>query len=120
MAKRRRTVPHLWNRFIAAVLFVLGTALSTAAPVEAKETRVSKAEATQLEAAGRIGQLSADLGIKLDGAGDDRDNSQPAFPASFFVLADRPAARASAMHDRPAGQPKPSARDGDSRAPPSA
>ena len=34
MPKRRRTVQHLWNRFMAAVLFVLGAALSTAAPTE--------------------------------------------------------------------------------------
>lgn len=123
MAKRRRTVPHLWNRFMAAVLFVLGAALSPTAPVETKETRVAKAEATQLEAAGAIelgGQLSADLAAKLDGTGNGGNEDQPALAPAVFALSDRAVPRASVTPGRRAAPADRPARDGDSRAPPSA
>lgn len=121
MAKRRRTVQHLWNRFMAAVLFVLGAALNTAAPAETQETRVSRAEATQLEAAAHIGrQLSAALAAKLDGAGNDGSDEPPVLAPPVFTFADRVGRRASAISGQPARLAKRPARDGDSRAPPSA
>lgn len=121
MAKRRRTVQHLWNRFMAAVLFVLGTALSTAAPTESQETRVSRAEATQHEAAAHFGrQLSTALTVRLDGAGNDGVDDQPAFTPSIFTFTEKAAGQASATPGQPARRLNRAARDGDSRAPPSA
>jgi hypothetical protein len=118
---QRPTVQHLWNRFMAAVLFVLGTALSTAAPTESQETRVSRAEATQLEAAAYVvRQLSTALAIRLDGDGNDGADGQPAYAPSAFSLADRAGRRASPISSQPAWAPHRPARDGDSRAPPSA
>ena len=121
MAKRRRTVQHLWNRFMAAVLFVLGTALSTAAPTESQETRVSRAQATQHEAAAHFGrQLSTVLAVRLDGPGNDGVDDQPAFAPSVFTFAERAAGQASAIPSQPPRHANRPARDGDSRAPPSA
>lgn len=121
MAKRRRTVQHVWNRFMAAVLFVLGAALSTAAPTESRETRVSKAEATQLEAAAQLGrQLSATLAVKFDRAGNGGSDDQPAFAPSAFTFAAHATGPTSAISGQPARRINRPARDGDSRAPPSA
>ena len=121
MAKRRRTVQHLWNRFMAAVLFVLGAALSTAAPTESQETRVSKAGAAQLEAAAHLGrQLSSTLAVRFEGDGDDGPDDQPALAAPLFTLADRAAGQHWAISSQPAPRTHRPPRDGDSRAPPSA
>lgn len=121
MAKRRRTVQHVWNRFMAAVLFVLGAALSTAAPTESRETRISKVEATQLEAAAQLGrQLSSTLAIKLHGASNGGSDDQSAFAPSIFTFADRATGQTSAISGQPARRINRPARDGDSRAPPSA
>jgi hypothetical protein len=120
MAKRRRAVQQLWNRFMAAVLFVLGAALNTAAPPETQETRVSRAEATQLEAAHTGRQLSAALGAKLDGAGNDGGDEQPALAPPVFTFAVRQAVGSPAISRHPARLTKRLVRDGQSRAPPSA
>jgi hypothetical protein len=121
MAKRRRTVQHLWNRFMAAVLFVLGAALSTVAPGETQETRVSKAGAAQLEAAAHIGrQPASTLSVRRDGAGNDGPDDQPALATPLFTLADRAAGQPSAISTQPARRANRPPRDGDSRAPPSA
>jgi hypothetical protein len=121
MATRRRTVQHLWNRFMAAVLFALGAALSTAAPTETRETSVSRAEATQLDTTAYVGrQLSAALATKLDGSGDGDRDDQPAFAPAVFTFADREAGTAWLIASQPSPAAKRLARDGESRAPPSA
>jgi hypothetical protein len=121
MAKRRPTVQHLWNRFMAAVLLVLGAALSTAAQTESQETRVSKAGAAQLEAAAHIGrQLSSTLAVRLDGDGNDGPDDQPTLATPPFTLADRATGQPSAISSQPARRANRPPRDGDSRAPPSA
>ena len=121
MAKRRRTVQHLWNRFMAAVLFVLGAALSTAAPTETRETRVSRAEAIQLDSAAYVGrQLSAALATKIDGSCDDDRDHQLAFAPAVLTFADRDPGAAWLIASQPPPPAKRLARDGESRAPPSA
>jgi hypothetical protein len=120
MAKRRRAVQQLWNRFMAAVLFVLGAALNTAAPSETQETQVSRAEATQLKAALIGRQLSPLLGAKPDSAGHDGIGEQPASVPPVFTFAERVGRRVLAISSQPARRDNRPSRDGDSRAPPSA
>ena len=120
MAKRRRTFQHQWNRFMAAVLFVLGAALSPTAPSETRETRVSKAEAAQLDAAGRIGSQLSALAVKRDGGGNDGDHDQFLPAPSVFAWTDGSPLRDVPTPGQPASRPDRPARDGDSRAPPSA
>jgi hypothetical protein len=121
MAKRRRTAQHLWNRFMAAVLFVLGVALSTAPPTETQETRVSRAASTQLDIASYAGRhLSTPLTTRLDGDGDDGFDDQPVLAPSVFTFAYRDAGLTQPIAAEPPRPAKRLARDGDSRAPPSA
>ena len=120
MAKRRRTFQHQWNRFMAAVLFVLGAALSPTAPSETKETRVSKAEAAQLDAAGRIGNQLSALAVKLDGSGNDGDSDPILSAPSVFAWTGTSPLRDFPTPIQPATRADRPARDGDSRAPPSA
>ncbi len=119
MVKRRRTVQHLWNRFMAAVLFVLGAALNPVPPSETQETRVSRAEATQLAAAYIGRQLSATLASKVDGSGND-DGDKAAIAPTVFTFAGRDTSPAWAIANEPTRRANRSARDGESRAPPSA
>lgn len=120
MEKRRRAVQHLWNRFLAAVLFVLGAALTTAAPPESQETRVSRAEATQLEATHVGRQLSVASDAKLDGACNGFIGKQGAYAVPVLTFATRKHGRVLAISSRPARAAERAGRDGGSRAPPSA
>lgn len=116
----RPTVQHLWNRFLAAVVFVLGTALSTAAVPESQETRVSRAERTQLEAAAEIGrQLSATVDARLQAASDNGSGDRHAAAVPSFFIHVAHAASGSAKATQPVRLAKWLARAGQSRAPPS-
>ena len=120
MAKRRRTVQHLWNRFMAAVLFVLGAALNPVPPTETQETRVSRTEAAQLDIPAYIGrQLSATLATKLDGSGDDDGDGQQALAPVVFTVPERDIRTAWLITSHTPSPAKRLARDGESRAPPS-
>ena len=106
---------------MAAALFVLCTVLSTAVPTETQETRVSRAEAAQLEAASHVWrQLGSAAAVKLDGGGNDGFDDPPAFAPSVFTFDERVPGRTSATANPPTPRPNRPARDGDSRAPPSA
>jgi hypothetical protein len=121
MQERRRTVQHLWNRLMAAMLFVMGAALGTAAPSETEETRLSRAQAGQFETgAGVKLQLAQSPDVSLDGAGADRIDGQLALTPAILRLPDRPAAAVPAIPLRPVWRRFAPARDGDTRAPPSA
>ena len=116
MAKRRRTVQHLWNRFMAAVLFVLGAALNPVPPSETQETRVSRAESTQLAAAYIGRQLSATLASKARGSGND-DGDKAVIAPTVFTFAGRDTSLARAIANQPIRRANRLARDGESRAP---
>jgi hypothetical protein len=119
MATRRpASVRQLWNRFVAAVLLVLGAALNSAAASETQETRVSRAEAAQLDAI-HGGHRAAAFSAKLDGASNDGLDDQPILASSVPILTVRPTCRTSAISGKPAEHPQRIARDGESRAPPS-
>jgi hypothetical protein len=120
MATRGPTVQHLWNRFMAAVLFVLGAALTPAASAESEGTRVSRAESRQLEAAALASrQLTAALPGKLDGAGNDRSGEPAPFIAPVSAADSSKTGEPSAISRRPAWLAERLPRDGESRAPPS-
>jgi hypothetical protein len=116
---RSASVRQLWNRFVAAVLLVLGAALNSAAVSETPETRVSRAEAAQLDAI-HAGKPAAALAAKLDSAGSGGVDDQPVLASSVLILTVRQTGRTSAVSGQPAQYPRRIARDGESRAPPSA
>ena len=119
MATRRpASVRQLWNRFVAAVLLVLGAALNSAAASETQETRVSRAEAAQLNAI-HAGHRAAALSADHDGASNDGVDDQPVLASSVFTSTVRHTCRTSAFSGQPAQYPQRIARDGESRAPPS-
>ena len=106
---------------MAAVLFVLGAALNPVPPTETQETRVSRAEAFHLDTAAYIGrQLSAALATKLDSSGGDDADEQPASVPSVLTFPDRETGAAWLIASQPPSPARRLARDGESRAPPSA
>jgi hypothetical protein len=119
MLKRRRTVQHLWNRFMAAMLFVMGAALGAAAPSESQEARLSRAEASQIETGAQVKrQLSQPLDVRFDGAGVDGPEGQPVLTSAIPLHSGRPEGTPRGTSPRAARLTSPRGRDGDARAPP--
>jgi hypothetical protein len=120
MQSRRHAVQQIWNRFIAAVLFVLGAALSTAALPEPQETRMSRADRTQLDATHSGHRLCFVRDAPRDCANNDSRRGSLYVTLLAFDPAPSENGRPFAVSRRPAPPARSGVRNGDSRAPPSA
>lgn len=77
MLQRRRTVQHLWNRLMAAMLFVMGAALGSASPSETDETRLARAETGKFETGFQSKRLVPKSEIRLEHPSVDEISDQP-------------------------------------------